>query len=53
MEIFFVFISFLIMKKQHSAVPAPSEPPKLQIDLTDPDEARKAFIMSEVFNRKY
>ncbi len=28
-------------------------PNPLQVDLTDPDEARKAFIAGEIFNRKY
>ncbi len=28
-------------------------PNPLNVDLTDTEEARKAFIASEIFNRKY
>lgn len=41
------------MKKDNKEAARPSEAPQTDIDLTDPEEARKAFIASEIFTRKY
>lgn len=30
-----------------------AEASRIEIDLTDPEAARKAFIASEIFNKKY
>ncbi len=40
------------MKKEESR-PVEANAPQLEMDLTDPEAARKAFIASEIFNRKY
>ena len=47
----FLFV-ITLMKKDDTQAPSSIEE-KLTIDLTDPEKARKAFIASEIFNRKY
>ena len=41
------------MKKDTTKAARPSKAPQIDIDLTDPEAARKAFIASEIFSRKY
>lgn len=41
------------MKKDTKQAKAFQEASPLDIDLTDPEAARKAFIASEIFARKY
>lgn len=41
------------MKKDKKDAVKPEAAPQPDIDLTDPEAARKAFIASEIFSRKY
>jgi len=51
-------LKFFLLDKQHRImekkdIVAENAAPQLDIDLTDPEEARKAFIASEIFKKKY